>query len=187
MKYLICGLGNPGSEYAHTRHNIGFSVLDRLAASESVIFEEGRYGWKTEFKYKGRVIILLKPNTYMNLSGKALQYWITKEKIALSNLLVVTDDIALPFGMLRIRTKGSDGGHNGLKSIQESIASIEYTRLRFGVGSEFPKGGQARYVLSPWSDSESEMLAPRINVAIEMIKSFAALGPALTMTNFNNR
>ncbi len=187
MKYLICGLGNPGAEYAFTRHNIGFFILDRLAAAENVAFQEGRYGWKTEFRHKGRSLLLLKPNTYMNLSGKAIQYWMTTEKITPANLLVITDDIALPFGMLRLRSKGSDGGHNGLKSIHENLGSVDYARLRFGVGSEFPKGGQAKYVLSEWSAAEQIQLPARADVACDMIKSFAAIGVALTMTQFNNR
>jgi len=187
MKYLICGLGNPGIEYANTRHNIGFLVLDALAKAEGVSFEEGRYGWKTEFRLKGRTLILLKPNTYMNLSGKALGYWVSKEKIPADKLMVIADDIALPFGTLRMRTRGSDGGHNGLKSIQETLGNDQYARIRFGVGNDFPKGAQAKYVLSDWSEAESLKLPERIELALSMIRSFATIGAALTMTQFNNK
>ncbi|MBX7202303.1 MAG: aminoacyl-tRNA hydrolase [Bacteroidia bacterium] len=187
MNYLVCGLGNPGNEYAFTRHNIGFLVLDKIAEENSLAFEEGRYGWQTTLKHKGRRLLLLKPNTYMNLSGKAVQYWMTKEKIPLENLLVITDDIALPFGKVRLRTKGSDGGHNGLKSIQETLGTTDYSRLRFGVGSEFAKGAQAKYVLSTWNDMEASALNEKTKLAAEMVKSFASIGPGLTMTQFNNR
>jgi PTH1 family peptidyl-tRNA hydrolase len=187
MKYLVCGLGNPGTEYDHTRHNIGFSVLDALAIANQTVFESVRYGWMSNFKLKGRNIILLKPNTYMNLSGKAIQYWMQAEKIPLENILVVTDDLALPFGTLRMRTKGSDGGHNGLKSIQECLGTNNYARLRFGIGSEFAKGHQVNYVLNKWNADEDIALPERLNQCCEFIKSFASIGATLTMSQFNNK
>lgn len=187
MKYLICGLGNPGTEYEHTRHNIGFSVLDALAIANQVIFDSVRFGWMANFKLKGRTIILLKPNTYMNLSGKAIQYWMQTEKIPLENCLVVTDDLAIPFGSLRMRTKGSDGGHNGLKSIQESIGTTSYARLRFGIGNEFAKGHQVNYVLNKWNTNEADALPERLHQCCEFIKSFATIGATLTMSQFNNK
>lgn len=187
MKFLICGLGNPGPEYDHTRHNIGFSVLDELAGSNQCTFDSVRHGWMASFKLKGRNVILLKPNTYMNLSGKAIQYWMQAEKIPLENILVVTDDLALPFGILRMRAKGSDGGHNGLKSIQECLGTTNYARLRFGIGSEFAKGQQVNYVLNRWSNDEDKLLPERLNQCCEFIKSFATIGPTLTMSQFNNK
>ena len=147
MKYLIVGLGNIGPEYQNTRHNIGFKVLDAFAKASNTVFEDMRYGAVATVKLKGRTLILLKPNTYMNLSGKAVSYWMQKEKIELSNLFVVVDDLALPFGTIRLRSKGSDGGHNGLKSINQLLGTQDYTRLRFGIGNEFPKGKQVDYVL----------------------------------------
>jgi PTH1 family peptidyl-tRNA hydrolase len=187
MKFLICGLGNPGTEYEHTRHNIGFSVLDSLAHANQAVFESVRYGSMSNFKLKGRNIILLKPNTYMNLSGKAIQYWMQAEKVPLENVLVITDDLALPFGSLRMRTKGSDGGHNGLKSTQECLGTTNYARLRFGIGSEFAKGHQVNYVLNKWNADEDKALPERLNQCCEFIKSFATIGPTLTMSQFNNK
>ena len=151
MKYLIVGLGNIGPEYQNTRHNIGFKVLDAFAKASNTVFEDMRYGAVATVKLKGRTLILLKPNTYMNLSGKAVSYWMQKEKIELSNLFVVVDDLALPFGTIRLRGKGSDGGHNGLKSINQLLGTQDYTRLRFGIGNEFPKGKQVDYVLGGWT------------------------------------
>lgn len=185
MKYLIAGLGNIGDEYANTRHNIGFSVLDALAGD--VKFKQDRHAFIAEIKFKSRIFVLIKPTTYMNLSGKAVQYWMQAEKIPLENILVVTDDIALPFGTIRIKGKGSDGGHNGLKSIQESIGSTEYARLRFGVGSEFAKGRQSDYVLGKWSEEESKLLPERITKCGEAIKAFGTIGIGLTMTNYNGK
>ena len=156
MKYLIVGLGNIGPEYQNTRHNIGFKVLDAFAKASNTVFEDMRYGAVATVKLKGRTLILLKPNTYMNLSGKAVSYWMQKEKIELSNLFVVVDDLALPFGTIRLRGKGSDGGHNGLKSINQLLGTQDYTRLRFGIGNEFPKGKQVDYVLGEWSSEEEE-------------------------------
>ena len=158
MKYLIVGLGNIGPEYQNTRHNIGFRVLDAFVKASNAVFEDMRYGAVATVKLKGRTLILLKPNTYMNLSGKAVSYWMQKEKIDLSNLFVVVDDLALPFGTIRLRSKGSDGGHNGLKSINQLLGTQAYTRLRFGIGDNFSKGRQVDYVLGEWSDGEEERL-----------------------------
>jgi peptidyl-tRNA hydrolase, PTH1 family len=186
-KFLIAGLGNVGSEYENTRHNIGFNVLDAMAKESGFTFISDRLAHVAEFKFKGRTLILIKPTTYMNLSGKAINYWMQAEKIGKENLLVVTDDIALPFGSLRMKGKGSDGGHNGLKNIQEMLNSTEYARLRFGVGSEFSKGRQVEYVLGKWSKEEESLLEPRIKMAGDMIKSFATIGLQLTMTNYNKK
>lgn len=187
MKFLIAGLGNIGDEYANTRHNIGFLVLDALAGASNTFFKTDRLASVAEVKFKGRTFVLIKPTTYMNLSGKAVNYWLQAEKIPVENLLVVTDDIALPFGKLRMKGKGSDGGHNGLKSIQEVLGTADYARLRFGIGSEYAKGRQVEYVLGQWSREEQEQLPDRIKVASEMVKSFGAIGLQLTMTNFNNK
>jgi PTH1 family peptidyl-tRNA hydrolase len=187
MKYLIAGLGNIGSEYADTRHNIGFKVLDFLAEESGIFFSTDRYGDVATLKQKGRTFILLKPSTYMNLSGKAVSYWLQKEKIEPEHLLVVTDDLALPFGKIRIRSKGSDGGHNGLKSINEILATQQYARLRFGIGDEFQKGQQVNYVLSPWSESEVKLMPERLKVAGEAVVSFGLAGLANTMNAYNNK
>ena len=187
MKYLITGLGNPGSEYENTRHNIGFSVLDYLAQKEGLAFEQVRHGSLAQYKYKGRTIFLLKPNTYMNLSGKAVQYWLQQEKIPFENLLVITDDLALPFGTIRLRGKGSDGGHNGLKNIQLITNRSDYARLRFGIGSEFNKGNQVNYVLDQWDADESQKLSERIEKCTDLIRSFSTIGLSHTMTAFNNK
>lgn len=186
-KFLIAGLGNIGDEYDNTRHNIGFKVLDALAKEHDLKFTNDRLAAVAELKFKGRMLVLIKPSTYMNLSGKAINYWLQAEKISKENLLVITDDIALPFGTLRMKGKGSDGGHNGLKNIQETLNSVEYARLRFGVGSEFSKGKQVDYVLGKWTAEEEKALEPRIKLATDMIKGFATIGLQLTMTNFNNK
>lgn len=185
MKYLIAGLGNIGEEYAGTRHNIGFAVADALAGD--VKFTQDRHAFVAEIKFKGRIFILVKPTTYMNLSGKAVQYWMQAEKISIENLLVITDDIALPFGTIRIKAKGSDGGHNGLKSIQEVVGTTEYARLRFGVGNEFSKGRQSDYVLGKWSAEENKLLVERVAKCCEAIKAFGTIGIGLTMTNYNGK
>lgn len=187
MKFLIAGLGNIGDEYANTRHNIGFLVLDALAGASNTFFKTDRLASVAEVKFKGRTFVLIKPSTYMNLSGKAVNYWLQAEKIPVENFLAVTDDIALPFGKLRMKGKGSDGGHNGLKSIQETLGTTDYARLRFGIGSEFSKGRQVEYVLGEWSAEERKALPERINLAADMIKSFGAIGLQLTMTNYNNK
>ena len=184
-KFLIVGLGNIGPKYTNTRHNIGFKVLDALAAEENISFSTEKLGDISTFKYKGRTIILLKPNTYMNLSGKAISFWMQKENIALENLLVVTDDINLDFGTFRIKAKGSAGGHNGLKDTQDKLNTGAYPRFRFGVGSQFSKGRQVDYVLGEWSNEENIDLSLRIDTACKAIKSFAFAGIAQTMNTFN--
>ncbi|MCX2681116.1 aminoacyl-tRNA hydrolase [Galbibacter sp. EGI 63066] len=185
-KFLVVGLGNIGAEYENTRHNIGFKILDFFAEKESVTFESNRLGATTSYKFKGRTFIFLKPATYMNLSGKAVRYWMTKEKIAMENLLVITDDINLPFGTIRLKTKGSDGGHNGLKDIQQQLGTTKYNRFRFGVGGEFTKGRQVDYVLGEWEEEESAKLPERLEKAKELIKSFGTAGVSITMNTFNN-
>ncbi len=187
MKYLIAGLGNVGSEYAETRHNIGFKIADALTRASAVSFESGRYGDIAKVKFKGRTLIVLKPNTYMNLSGKAVNYWLQQEKIPKDKLLVVTDDIALPFGKQRMRLKGSDGGHNGLKNINQVCGGSDYARLRVGVGDDFQKGRQVDYVLGEWSEEERADLDKRIDIAVETIQAFATLGGARAMNLFNNK
>jgi peptidyl-tRNA hydrolase, PTH1 family len=187
MKYLLAGLGNIGPEYANTRHNIGFKVLDYLAGQSGIFFSPDRYGDIATYKHKGRTFILLKPSTYMNLSGKAVSYWMQKEKIEPENIFVITDDLALPFGKIRIRAKGSDGGHNGLKNITEVLGTADYARLRFGIGDEFQKGQQVNYVLSPWSETEMKTLPDRIKTAADACVSFGMSGLANTMNEFNNK
>ena len=175
-KFLIVGLGNIGVEYANTRHNMGFMVLDAIAKENNLKFTPDRLADIAEYKFKGRILVLAKPSTYMNLSGKAVNYWLQAEKISLENLLVIADDLALPLGVLRLKGKGSDGGHNGLKNIQETLNSQNYSRLRFGVGNEFSKGKQVDYVLGTWSEEELKNLEPRIKLAMEMIRGFASIG-----------
>lgn len=187
MKFLVAGLGNIGDEYAHTRHNIGFDVLDSLAGSSGTSFFTDRYADVAHLKYKGKMFVLIKPSTYMNLSGKAVKYWLDKEKIPLEHLLVITDDLALPFGKLRLRAKGSDGGHNGLKNIAQVLGSEHYARLRFGVAGEFKKGAQVDYVLGKWNDDEAKNLQGRIDKAIEIITSFGTIGIDRSMALFNNQ
>jgi peptidyl-tRNA hydrolase, PTH1 family len=185
MKYLIACLGNIGVEYERTRHNIGFMVADKLAAKFEAKFEMDKLALKTEISYKSRKLIIIKPTTYMNLSGKAVNYWLSTEKINKENLLVITDDIALPFGALRLKPKGSDGGHNGLKNINEMLLSQEYARLRMGVGSNFDKGRQADYVLSNFSIEEQLGLTNFIDKAVEASLAYSTIGLAHTMTQFN--
>jgi PTH1 family peptidyl-tRNA hydrolase len=187
MKYLIVGLGNPGAKYAETRHNIGFKVIDALAKELGGSFSLQKVAEKAEVKFKGRTLILIKPTTYMNLSGKAVNYYLQQEKIPRENLMVITDDIALPFGKLRMKGKGSDGGHNGLKDIQATLNTTEYARLRFGVGNDFFKGQQSDYVLGEWTSEEKETLTERIATATEFAKGFATIGLGLTMTNWNGK
>lgn len=187
MKYLIAGLGNIGAEYQNTRHNIGFNVLDALAGASNVVFTDQRYGAIGELSIKGKKLILLKPSTYMNLSGNAIRYWMTKENIPAENLLVVVDDLALPFGVLRLKQKGSDAGHNGLKNIQEVLGTNAYSRLRFGIGNDFPKGRQIDFVLGQWSNEEWSNLTPRIEIASDIIKSFCLAGVQNTMNLYNNK
>ena len=187
MKYLIVGLGNIGAEYAETRHNIGFKVLDALAGVSNTLFTTARYGDVAEVKHKGRTLVLLKPSTYMNLSGKAVRYWLDTEKIPRENLLVVSDDIALPFGTLRMRQKGSAGGHNGLKNIAELLGSEEFARMRFGVGGDFPRGHQIDYVLGEWTPEEREAMPQRLEIFGDAILSFATVGVERTMNFFNKK
>ena len=187
MKYLIVGLGNPGAEYAETRHNIGFKALDALASASNVVFKPGRHADVAEARHKGRTLVLCKPMTYMNLSGKAVNYWMQQEKIPLERTLVITDDIALPFGKIRLRGKGSHGGHNGLRNIEETLGSQHYPRMRFGVGSDFHPGQQVNYVLSTWNEDETHKLGERIDLMKEAVLTFSTLGLARTMNMFNNR
>jgi PTH1 family peptidyl-tRNA hydrolase len=184
-KYLIAGLGNIGEQYADTRHNIGFSVLDRLSEERDCAFESERLGALGSYRLKGRKVFCLKPSTYMNRSGKAVKYWMEKENIPLENLLVVTDDLNLEFGMLRLKTKGSDGGHNGLKDIQEMLGTTSYARFRFGIGSEFGRGKQVDYVLSQWDQEQLKALPERLERSIALVESFVLAGPAITMNQYN--
>jgi PTH1 family peptidyl-tRNA hydrolase len=185
LKYLIVGLGNIGDEYKDTRHNIGFTVLDAMATASNISFTDRRYGAVCEVKYKGRVFVLLKPSTYMNLSGHAVDYWLKKEKVGLEHMLVIVDDLALPLGSIRIRPKGSAGGHNGLTHINSVLGSDDYARIRIGIGNSFRRGGQRDFVLSPWSNEEKKFINERAALVVEMIKSFGTAGLELTMTAFN--
>lgn len=187
MKYLIVGLGNPGEKYENTRHNIGFKVLDVLAKASNTSFEPNRLADTATIKHRGRTLILVKPTTFMNLSGKAVKHYLTSEKIPLENLLIVTDDLSLPFGTIRMKGKGSDGGHNGLKNIQDLVQTTKYPRLRFGIGSDFNRGQQIDYVLGEWSPEEENKLDERIQKASEAILSFSAIGLNHTMNAFNNK
>jgi PTH1 family peptidyl-tRNA hydrolase len=184
-KFLIVGLGNIGVEYVRTRHNIGFKILNHLAKQNDIKFETRKLGALGTFKFKGKTFLLLKPNTFMNLSGKAVKYWLEKEKIPLENLLVITDDLNLPFGTLRLKMKGSNGGHNGLKDIQDKLNTTHYNRMRFGISDEFAKGRQVDYVLGEWTDEESTKLEERLEQATKMLVSFAMSGVNHTMNQFN--
>lgn len=186
MKFLIVGLGNPGEKYDDTRHNIGFKVLDAFAKKKEATWKTEKLADVCEVKHRGKKLILVKPNTFMNLSGKALNYWMQAEKVSLPNVMVVTDDIALPFGKLRLKPKGSDGGHNGLKDIQAVLNSNKYNRLRFGVGNDFHPGQQSNYVLGKWNTEESEAIKSHVDYAIEYIESFVSIGLERTM-NFLNK
>ncbi len=187
MKYLIAGLGNIGAEYKNTRHNIGFQILDAFAEASNISFNDKRYGFVAEYKFKSGSFVFLKPTTYMNLSGRAVNYWLQKEKIPLENLLVLVDDVALPFGTLRVRAKGSPGGHNGLRNISDVLGSNEYARLRFGIGDNFHQGFQVDYVLSEWTNVEQKELPQKIDSCIEIIKSFGTIGVERTMNFYNKR
>jgi PTH1 family peptidyl-tRNA hydrolase len=186
-KFLVVGLGNIGAEYVNTRHNIGFKIVDFFARKEGISFQTVKLGELAEYKIKGRTILLLKPNTYMNLSGKALSYWMEKEKIDKENILVITDDLNLSFGTIRIKTKGTDGGHNGLKNIQLVLNSSEYPRFRFGISDAFKKGRQVDYVLGEWNDEENKLLPERLEKASEIIISFALAGLNTTMNTYNGK
>jgi len=186
-KFLIVGLGNIGTEYQETRHNIGFKILDFLAAQEDFTFESAKLGAVATFKHKGKSVVCLKPSTYMNLSGKAVKYWVDKENINLENLLVVTDDINLPFGSIRLKGKGSDGGHNGLKDIQNVLQTTKYNRFRFGVGADFNKGRQVDYVLGKWDDDQQKAMSERLEKSADLIRSFVFAGAKNTMNQFNGK
>lgn len=185
-KYLICGLGNPGAEYAGTRHNTGFMVLDAFAKASNIVFEDKRYGFVAETSLKGRNIILLKPTTFMNLSGNAVRYWLNKENIDQRRLLVVSDDVALPLGEFRLKGSGSNGGHNGLGHIQQLIGQ-NYPRLRMGIGNEYPRGRQVEWVLGHYDEADMQVLQPAIDTAVEIIKSFVLAGIDITMNQFNQQ
>lgn len=187
MKYLIVGLGNIGNEYAETRHNIGFRVLGALAKASNLVFEDKRYGAVTSLSLKGRQLVLLKPSTYMNLSGNAVRYWMNKENIPLERVLVVVDDLALPFGALRMKPSGSDAGHNGLKNIASVLGTQAYARLRFGIGNDFPRGGQINFVLGSFTEEDLKTMDERVALACEMIKSFCLAGIQITMNQFNKK
>ena len=186
-KFLIVGLGNIGEKYSDTRHNIGFKILDVLASKEEITFESGKLGAMAKFRFKGRTFILLKPATYMNLSGKAVKYWLTKEKIPFENLLIVCDDLNLPFGSMRVKAKGSDGGHNGLKDVNLVLQNQQYARFRFGVGSEFSKGRQSDFVLGKFDEEENKLLPERLEKSLLLIKSFGTAGLNNTMNTFNGK
>ena len=187
MKYLIIGLGNPGEKYENSRHNIGFKVLDKIASLSNISFSTDKLADVALLKHKGRHLVLLKPNTFMNLSGKAVNYWMQKEKVSVDNILVVSDDIDLPFSTIRLRAKGSDGGHNGLKNIIEVLESTSFPRMRFGIGSEFSKGRQSDYVLGNWSDEETNLLDEKMESSVKIILSFTTIGINQTMNDFNRR
>ena len=186
-KYLIVGLGNPGDKYARTRHNIGFDILDVLAEKKKAPFAVKRYGEVANLKLKGRPVILLKPSTYMNLSGKAVRYWQEQENIPVENTLVVVDDVSLPLGMLRMKKKGSDAGHNGLSHIIEILQTSQFPRLRVGVGNDFARGYQVEYVLGRWESDEVEVLRPKVEKAVQMCISFVMMGTERTMNEFNEK
>jgi PTH1 family peptidyl-tRNA hydrolase len=186
MKYLIAGLGNIGEGYKHTRHNIGFDVVDAFVDKHGGVFKNDRLADVATCKWKGKIFVVIKPTTYMNLSGKAVKYWVDKEKIPLENLLVIMDELALPLNVLRLRPGGSDAGHNGLKSIQELLGTDQYPRLRFGIGNNYPKGQQVDYVLGRWTEKEQPLVQQKKEKSVEIIESFAAIGIARTMNNYNN-
>lgn len=187
MKYLIVGLGNPGAEYENTRHNIGFKVLDALNETSNTSFTTEKYASITSIKYKGRILYLAKPTTFMNLSGKAVNYWLQKHKVDTANLLIITDDISLDFGTVRLRAKGSDGGHNGMKNIEAILGHNNYARLRFGVGNNFSKGMQSDYVLSNWNTDEKTKLYERVEQSVKIIQAFCTIGISKTMSEFNGK
>ncbi|MBK7291362.1 MAG: aminoacyl-tRNA hydrolase [Chitinophagaceae bacterium] len=187
MKFLIAGLGNIGDEYAHTRHNIGFDVVNAFVQKHKGEFRVGRLAYVAEIKWKGKIFVCICPSTYMNLSGKAVRYWMDKEKIAIENILVIVDDLALPLNKLRVRPTGSPAGHNGLKSIQEVLGSADYAKLRFGIGNDFAKGYQSDFVLGKWSKEETPMVKLKIEKSVETIETFATQGIATAMNQINNQ
>lgn len=184
-KFLVVGLGNPGSEYARTRHNIGFDLLDAWASAHSASFSISRLGDRAQLSIKGRTIVLIKPSTYMNLSGKSVRYWLDEEKIPIENLVVVVDELALPVGHVRLKLKGSDGGHNGLKDIQATLGRQDYVRQRIGIGQHFPKGHQVDFVLGRWTPEEMDLLKPGMDRAIKQLETFVLAGPSIAMTQYN--
>ena len=186
MKFLIAGLGNAGNEYMHTRHNIGFDVVNAFVIKHGGKFSSGRLAYVAEIKWKGKIFVCICPTTFMNLSGNAVKYWMDKEKIAIENILVIVDEVSLPLSKMRLRPSGSDGGHNGLKSVEASLASRDYPRLRFGIGNQYPKGLQADFVLSKWKKEEEPLVKLKIDKAVEVIESFAARGIGLTMNDVNS-
>ncbi len=186
MKYLIAGLGNVGDEYAHTRHNIGFDVVMAFVSKKGMQFKQERLAYMAEVKWKGRTFICICPTTYMNLSGKAVKYWMDKEKIDIENVLIIVDDIALPLNKIRLRPGGSDAGHNGLKSLQEILGTTEYPKLRFGIGNNYPKGRQVDFVLGKWTKDEEPIVKLKIEKCVEVIEAFATIGLTDTMNKFNN-
>ena len=186
MKFLIVGLGNIGNEYAHTRHNIGFDVVNAFVQKHAGKFSAARLAYVADVKWKGKIFICICPTTYMNLSGNAIKYWMDKEKIAIEHILVITDDVSLPLNKMRLRPSGSDGGHNGLTSVEASLASRNYPRLRFGIGNEYPKGLQADFVLSKWKKEEEPLVKLKIEKAVGVIESFATRGLSLTMNEVNS-
>ena len=186
MKFLIAGLGNAGNEYAHTRHNIGFDVVNAFVQKHGGSFSSGRLAYAAEVKWKGKIFVCICPTTFMNLSGNAVKYWMDKGKIAIENILVITDDVSLPLSKMRLRPSGSDGGHNGLKSVEAKLASRNYPRLRFGIGNDYPKGLQADFVLSKWKKDEAPLVKIKIDKAVELIESFAVRGISLTMNDVNS-
>ena len=187
MKFLIVGLGNPGNEYAHTRHNIGFDVVNTFITKHEGVFKTDRLAHTSEVKWKGKKFVCICPTTYMNLSGKAVKYWMDKESIPVENILVIVDEVALPLSKLRLRPAGSDGGHNGLKSIHESLGTTQYARLRFGIGNNYPKGMQSEYVLGKWDKEEGPIVKLKIDKAVEVIEAFAVAGITIAMNGVNNK
>ena len=186
MKFLIAGLGNAGNEYTHTRHNIGFDVVNAFVQKHGGSFVSSRLAYTSTVKWKGKTFICICPTTYMNLSGNAVKYWMDKEKIAIENILVIMDEVSLPLSKMRLRPSGSDGGHNGLKSVEASLASRNYPRLRFGIGNDYPKGLQADFVLSKWKKDEEPLVKLKIEKAVEVIENFATKGISLTMNDVNS-
>ncbi|HNQ68680.1 MAG TPA: aminoacyl-tRNA hydrolase [Bacteroidales bacterium] len=187
MKYLIVGLGNPGEDYKNSRHNVGYTVLDSLAKKFGTAFSDKRYAYVTEVKVRGKILILVKPTTYMNLSGNAVNYYLRKEKMPLENMMIVVDDLALPLGTIRIKTKGGSGGHNGLQHIEDTLASNDYIRMRVGIGSEYNRGHQVDYVLGDWKTEEMKNLSDKIELAVDAILSFPHIGIERTMNLYNNK
>ncbi len=187
MKFLIVGLGNVGNEYAHTRHNIGFDVVNAFVTKHGGQFRVDRHAYVADLRWKGRVFVCICPTTYVNLSGKAVKYWLDKEKIKVENLLVILDDLAVPLDRIRLRASGSDGGHNGLKSIQEALGTVEYPRLRFGIGNNYPKGMQAEFVLGKWRKEEEPVVRQKIDKCVEAIENFASQGISFAMNQVNNQ